>query len=554
VDTGSCFMTTGRMWVTLLAGLLCAGCASGPGAGLSRSGDVTAETRGEDAPPPLEDSAAPPSDLGGDLAPDAAPDGASADGALPDSFPDLAPDGATDATPDAPAPPVLSLEGLLTALAAGDGDAIAGLMELYDGPFCEGELCLVVTWMPGQDAVALRGEWNAWGEEPMLASPAPGWFHGTVPASLVTACLPYKLFAGGQWLRDPLNRWIRFADIAINSALCPPGSSRIALMDGVYSPGLDNTRSLYVYVPAAAFTDPGSTFPVLYMQDGFNVFRNPAAPFGSWDVDLSADTLAAEAAAEVPIIVGVDTSDRLNEYLHTDITVDLGGGPVVVTPLLPAYAEFLVGTVKPLVDASFPTRPGRDDTAIAGSSLGGLSSLWIAWHHAEVFGRIASFSGSYWVGQEGTGTGSHPTMQEILAAAAPTAAQAALRIYMDSGTDTGAGEQGGLPYTGDSRCFTDWTRNVLIGLGWENRPEWDDDGDLQSAPADFPVTTDPALVPALFWSPEVPPGYAGWDDYLKPGHRLLHLVGEGHAHNEAAWAQRFGAMLRFLFPPAGGWG
>jgi enterochelin esterase-like enzyme len=530
--------------------MLGAGCASQSSAENDPLSDTAQESLADDAPLAPGDNRAPIADLTETLFVDISREQElpAPDIDIEDAFTDLAAEAAADAAPDVHPKPVVSLDALLAALGAGNGDSIAGLMKPYDGPFCEGAVCLVVTWMPGKDAVALRGEWNGWAEDPMTASAAEGWFYGTVPAAMVTACLPYKLYAAGEWLRDPLNRWIRFADIAINSALCPPGASRIALVSGVYSLELDNSRDLYVYVPAAAFADPDAAFPVLYMQDGFNVFKNPAAPFGSWDVDLSADALATAGAAEIPIIVGIDTHDRLNEYLYAAISVDLGGGPFEVTPLLAEYAQFLVETVKPLVDASFPTRPGREDTAIAGSSLGGISSLWIAWHHADVFGRVASFSGSYWVGQEGSDTEGHPTMQEILASVPPTAEQEALRIYLDSGTDTGVGEQDGLPYTGDARCFTDWTRNLLISLGWDNRSEWDDDGNLQTPPADFPVTADPDSVPTLYWSSGIPPGYGSWDDYLEPERNLLHLVGEGHAHNEAAWSQRFPVMLRFLFP------
>ena len=184
---------------------------------------------------------------------------------------------------------------------------------------------------------------------------------------------------------------------------------------------------------------------------------------------------------------------------------------------------------------------------MAGSSLGGISSLWIAWHHAGSFGRVASFSGSYWVGQAGSGTEGVPTMQEVLAQAPPTADQLALRIYLDSGTASSMG-QPGLDYTGDARSYTDWTRNALIGMGFDNRPEWDDDGDLGTPPQDFPADASPAEVPTLYWSGTVPAPYVSWEDYLRPQNDLLHLVGEGHGHSEAAWAQRFGAMLRFLYP------
>lgn len=531
---------------SLLLTVLLAACSGEPPAGPDEPGnDAGPDILALDTVPIMDQAAELPGDIGDDavslldLGVDSPPD-------LP-QLPDVPPDLTEDSAPDVSPPAGLDLAALIAALEAGDAEGIAAQMAWYDGPICGDESCLVATWLPDHDAVAIRGEFNAWEEEAMAASPAAGWFWAAIPAAVIDACKEYKLYADTLWFRDPSNRWIAFADIAVNSTLCPPGVSRIALVEEVYSPQLDNARSLFVYVPGPAFEDPAAAFPVLYMQDGFNVFANPAAPFGSWEVDATADALIASGAVAPMIVVGIDTDNRMDEYLYAGITVDLGGGPIQVTPLLPDYAEFLVDVVKPLVDESFPTKPGRADTAMAGSSLGGISSLWIAWHHADVFGRVASFSGSYWVGQEGSGTEGHPTMETVLQAAAPTADQLALKIYMDAGSVSSMG-QPGLEYTGDGRSYTDWTRNALIDLGWDNRPEWDDDGDLETAPANFPITTDPAEVPTLYWSATVPAGYAGWDDYLQPERNLLHLVGEGHAHNEAAWAARFGAMLRFLFP------
>lgn len=481
---------------------------------------------------------------------DVADDGAVREIVARDSMGLAPPDVIPELEEDAPPPPWLDTSLLSGALEMGDSDSIDTLMSLYDGPACDEETCIIVTWAPDHEAVFIRGEFNDWEKGPMEASPLEGWFWTQIPVAVLDGCKDYKLFADGVWFRDPMNRWIGFADYEINSALCPREVSRIALVEGVYSPQLNNARSLYVYVPAAAFLldvqAPQATFPVLYMQDGFNVFTNPMAAFGSWNVDATADALIAAGEVEPLIIVGVDTHDRMNEYLYTDITVDLGRGPTEITPLLPDYAEFLVKAVKPLIDETFPTRPGRLDTGMAGSSLGGISSLWIAWHRADVFGRVASFSGSYWIGQEGSGTEGHSTMEAVLQEVPPNPDQLALRIYLDSGT--GSLGQDDHPYTGDARCYTDWTRNVLISLGWDNRAEWDDDGDLETPPADFPVTADPADVPTLYWSPTVPEGFAGWDDYLRPAQNLLHLVGDGHAHDEAAWEQRFSAMLRFLFP------
>ncbi len=451
-----------------------------------------------------------------------------------------------DLVPDIPLPSVPTLEWFHELLESGDAAGFADFLESYDGPFCESSVCLFVTCVEGASAVSLRGEFNGWGETPMspLSMGADCFYH-EVAELVVEGSMQYKLFADGEWLRDPLNPYFRFADIALNSALYADGIGRLALVEGVHSPQLDNVRNLYVYVPAARFDDPSARFPVLYMQDGFNLFDNPMAPYGNWGVEKSADLLIAAGAIEPLIIVGIDTDDRVNEYLYTDILLDLGEEYLIVEPKLDLYAQFLVETVKPLVDERFPTKPGRADTGMAGSSFGGISSLYIAWFHADVFGKVASLSGSYWVG-ETAGTANHLAMRDLLVQKAPTSDQLALRIYLDSG-GAAPGDPSPHPYEVDARVYTDWTRNTLIGLGFLNRAEYDDDGNLATPPQNFPVDSLPADVPTLYWSPEPPADYGTWGDYLIPGASLLHLVGNGHAHNEAAWELRFPAVLRFLY-------
>jgi len=464
--------------------------------------------------------------------------------------PNHVPDSLSD--PDLASPPPTAWASWQSALAAGSPAGIDAFLATWDGPVCDDARCLVVTRWDGATDVRLRGEFNAWADTlPMTAVPfSPGVFWaGVDPPPPGRDDWQYKLFSAGEWRPDAQNRWILFADVAVNSAMHRPGAGRIAAVRGVASPQLGNARDLYVAVPGEAFANPSRRFPVFYLQDGFNVFDNPAAPLGCWRVEHAARTLAAAGEAEPVILVGVTTADRLNEYLYTDLYIKLDAEPVQVTPKLEAYAAFLAGTVKPLIDASFPTRDGAADTAVGGSSLGGLSALWIAWNHPETFGKVACLSGSLWVGEEGTGTDGHPSMREVLGNAPPSPDRAALRIYLDSG-DSGAGGEGraDVPYASDGRVYSDRVRNRLISLGWPNRPEWDDDGDLGTPPADLPADTDVAGVPTLFWAAEVPPGYAGWDDFLGTGRRLLHLVGAGHEHNEAAWEARFPAVLRFLFP------
>jgi len=443
--------------------------------------------------------------------------------------------------------PLATIDDFLGLVASSDEPGFQEFLKYYDGPFCEEKACLFVTCVDGAEAVDLRGEFNEWEQTPMTALGfSPGCFYYLFDELPFAYVLEYKLYVAEEWLRDPLNRYFRFAEGVLNSALYASGYGRLVLVEEVYSPHLDNTRNLYVYLPAMAVENPGLSFPVLYMQDGFNIFDNPNAPFGNWFVDVAADYLMGEGEVAPVIIVGIDTDNRFDEYLYTDLMFDMGEEFIIVDPKLPDYGKFLVETVKPLIDDHFPTRSERESTAIAGSSLGGISALYLGWYFAETFGKVASLSGSYWIG-ETPGTANNPAMRDLLLACEPTWEQLALTVYLDSGSAP-EGDPTPNPYTVDARCYTDWTRNALVELGWSNRIEWDDDGLVETPPGNFPEDTVPTTVPTLFWSPNPPADYTNWDDYLLPGANLLHLVGAGQFHTEGAWEARFPAVLRFLFP------
>lgn len=467
----------------------------------------------------------------------------------PDVLPADVEDGADsiDAADVPPPPPAvdLTISAFEALVEAGDVAGLEAFCAAYDMPICEGGTCLIVTKQPSGSSVQLLGEFNGWEGGLALTelASAPGTFYGTfeVTFSVVTT---YKLTVDGEWTLDGSNRYFRFGGFGPDSAIYASGHSRLALIEGVWSDGLQNERSLYVYLPGPYFDPATGPLPVIYMQDGFNVFQNPGAPFGAWDVDLTADALIADGLAQPVIIVGIDTENRFDEYLHAPVALP---GGATADPKLDLYGAFLVATVKPLIDATFDTLPEPDATCIAGSSLGGISSLWIGWMHAATIGRVASFSGSYWVGEvEGPG----PTLKAIIQQNLEGNTPDGLTVYLDSG-DTSF--NGTASYSSDSWVYSDWTRNALISLGWAPRSEWDTDLDLATPPDDLAETTPLATVPSLAWSPTVPVGYSAWTEYLGSATSLLSLVGHGHAHNESAWKQRFGAALIFHFPgPAAG--
>src|SRR6266550_9239244 len=157
---------------------------------------------------------------------------------------------------------------------------------------------------------------------------------------------------------------------------------RLVVLPSVHSPQLDNRRDLYVHVPAAPARGD-ARYPVIYMQDGQNLF-DPAMSFaGTWGVD---EALAwASRRGLDAIVVGIPNMGpaRIAEY---DPFVEAGD----------RYLDFVTHTVKPLVDGQFPTLPEPSHTGIAGSSMGGLISLYAFFRYPEIFGFVAALSPSLW--------------------------------------------------------------------------------------------------------------------------------------------------------------
>jgi predicted alpha/beta superfamily hydrolase len=182
------------------------------------------------------------------------------------------------------------------------------------------------------------------------------------------------------------------------------------------SPGPD--RDLLVYVPPS-YSATDRHYPVLYMQDGQNLFDPALSYAGSWRVDLAMDRAAARGLEG--IIVGVPNAgeERISEY-------DPFSGPGNHAPGGERYLDHLVGSTKPLVDRRFRTLPGSESTGIAGSSMGGLISLFAFFQRTEVFGVAGALSPSLWLADR--------SIFEV----AETAPFRPGRVYLDVGGREGA--------------------------------------------------------------------------------------------------------------------
>ena len=157
---------------------------------------------------------------------------------------------------------------------------------------------------------------------------------------------------------------------------------------------LGNSRDVTVYLPAGYDDRDDRRYPVLYMQDGQNLFDANRAfvPGNHWRLQEAADVAIGERTASPMIIVGIDHAGpgRMDEYTPKKDRKHKGGGRAA------DYARFLLQELKPAIDEAYRTLPDAPNTAVGGSSLGGLVSLFIALCHPEVFGRAAVMSPSVW--------------------------------------------------------------------------------------------------------------------------------------------------------------
>lgn len=165
--------------------------------------------------------------------------------------------------------------------------------------------------------------------------------------------------------------------------------SRLTVLPGVASPELGNARDIYVYLPAR-YLRTAERYPVVYMHDGQNLFDPGLSFAGSWRVDRTLARMSRKGGGA--IVVGIPNlgRERLREYspFAFDGLTDPAGD---------RYIDFILHTLKPLIDARFRTLAGREHLAIAGSSLGGLISLYAFFRYPYAFGAAAVLSPSVWL-------------------------------------------------------------------------------------------------------------------------------------------------------------
>lgn len=275
-------------------------------------------------------------------------------------------------------------------------------------------------------------------------------------------------------------------------------------------------------VPQSKYADPGRVVlwlpssyrpggpkhAVLYMHDGQNLFDTATAAYGmEWKVDETLDRLIRENKVRPTIVVGIwNTPRRLREYVpskafhhlppaYIERVRKLYGGD----PLSDGYLDFIVHELRPMINARFSVETGAADTAIMGSSMGGLISLYAINEYPHLFGGAGMVS-THWplfVPSEGSKELSEEEFETVASAferyLAPALPQAGRhRLYFDHGTEMLDAQYERYQRRIDAVVAR---RGYAQGIDWISR--------------NFP----------------------------------------GHKHNEVSWAERLEMPLRFLLPP-----
>lgn len=163
------------------------------------------------------------------------------------------------------------------------------------------------------------------------------------------------------------------------------------------------TRMLRVLVPANYFSphNRSRSYPVLYMQDGQNLFDEATAHSGEWHMDETVEHLVGGFKIPPMFVVGIDNAGekRSSEYLpYPDAlnTKDAVSDEKSVHGK--EYARFIVTEVMPFIEKRYRVSRGALNTGIGGSSYGAIAALYTALQYPSTFGHLLIESPPLWIG------------------------------------------------------------------------------------------------------------------------------------------------------------
>lgn len=263
------------------------------------------------------------------------------------------------------------------------------------------------------DAIYLAGNFNDWKPSDVNAKLKPfgGGRLAIVLNNVDTGNFEFK-FTRGDWSKvettakgeDIANRIVNikgdtsfevsvegWKDDFPDKPIPNTASANVHILDSAFfMPQLNRYRRIWIYLPASYQKQKNKSYPVLYMNDGQNLFNEQTAAFHTeWGVDECIDTLGPRLNKEF-IVVGIDNGGdkRMTEYNpYDDDKYGKGEGK--------QYINFLTQTLKPLIDKNYRTIKDANHTIIAGSSMGALISMYALVQAPDVFGGAGIFSPAF---------------------------------------------------------------------------------------------------------------------------------------------------------------
>lgn len=243
-----------------------------------------------------------------------------------------------------------------------------------------------IHYPPGEGTIHLQME-PCWTRplRPVRRSPDGSWFEFALPADR-----PYRYFKpvltrDGERLWSAGDNYLAYASAAGPIDVYPYFRSdetcSACELQELADEVSGRRHALRVFYPPGYHENTLTRYPVLYMQDGQNLFFPGEAFQGQhWRIAETLSLLDTMNAAARVIVVGIYPLRREHDYTQPGYEV---------------YGRFVTQRVKPYIDAKYRTLTDPEHTAVMGSSLGGVVSFYLAWQYPEVFGKAACMSSTF---------------------------------------------------------------------------------------------------------------------------------------------------------------
>lgn len=275
-------------------------------------------------------------------------------------------------------------------------------------PLKEGKTLTFIWVGSGAERVSLESSFNNWSDQDFLYrwKDTDLWYKSFSFAN--TGVIQYRFRVttpeDGMIQRDRFRDQVDPGQTTWSLYDPDPSRGRVVLTPRIDPPAGFQVlgRELMVYLPPEYRLYPERRFPVLYVLDGQNAWDSLQLPYGGWKLNTTLESLVKEKKVSPLIVVGILPSrQRREEYLgrsafykapRTGREAEAARAEVLGTE----FATYVTGTIKPWIDSRYRTRPGGDDTAVAGASLGGAGALTLAITGQGVFSKVLALgAGNY---------------------------------------------------------------------------------------------------------------------------------------------------------------